>query len=100
MDIRIPQPAYQVAVMLRAAGYVPFQDPNTGEQSFVRRLGANFYPRFHVYVTENTDDVLALTLHLDQKQPSYAGTRAHSGEYSGEHVQEEADRILRRIPRG
>ena len=100
MDIRIPQPAYQPAVMLRAAGYAPFQDPNTGEQSFVRRLGTNFYPRFHLYVASDTEDVLALTLHLDQKQASYAGTRAHSGEYSGEQVKEEAERILRRIPGG
>ena len=34
-------------------------------------------------------------LHLDQKKPTYEGHVAHSGEYDGELVEEEAERIRR-----
>lgn len=99
MHIIIREPQYQAAVLLRRAGYAPFRDPKTGEESFVRRLGIHFYPRFHVYVTTDTDAVLELTLHLDQKQPSYSGSRKHSGEYDGATVEEEGRRIERMIAR-
>ncbi|MFA6512249.1 MAG: hypothetical protein WCV86_03955 [Patescibacteria group bacterium] len=98
MNISIPQPAYQPVVLLRAAGYAPFRDPKTGEGSFVRRLGTEFYPRFHIYVIKDTDDVLDLTLHLDQRRPSYTGSRAHNGEYDGPQIEAERTRILSRIP--
>ena len=40
---------------------------------------------------------MILTLHLDQKQPSYKGTSMHAGEYSGELVEKEAKRIKEAI---
>lgn len=77
---------------MQRAGYSEFHDPNSGEVSYTRRLGINFYPRFHVYIEEEAGQ-LRINLHLDQKKPSYPGFRKHSGEYSGPVVETEADRI-------
>lgn len=92
MVIRIPSIAYQPDVVLRRAGYTPFRDPRSGDDSYVRRLGTHFYPRFHLYVDEEAGG-LKLNLHLDQKQASYQGYRKHSGEYDGPTVEAEAERL-------
>lgn len=72
---------------LRSAGYAPFHE------SYVRVLSRGGYPRFHIYVDENDGQYL-LNLHLDQKRPSYGKETAHSGEYEGKVVEDEADRII------
>lgn len=77
---------------MQRAGYVEFHDPRSGEVSYTRRLTVGFYPRFHVYL-EPHSDYLRLNLHLDQKQPSYAGFKKHSGEYDGSTVEAEAERL-------
>ena len=92
MIITIARSSYQPDVVLRRAGYVPFRDPRSGEESYVRRLGTHFYPRFHLYVDELPSQ-LRLNLHLDQKQASYQGFRKHSGEYDGVTVEAEAARL-------
>ncbi len=92
MIIRVPRPAYQSDVVLRRVGYIPFRDPRSGERSYLRRLGTHFYPRFHLYL-EDQGDQLRLNLHLDQKQPSYQGFHKHSGEYDGPTVEAEAERL-------
>jgi len=71
---------------LRKRGYAPFHD------SFVKVLSGSGYPRFHLYINE-TGDKYILNLHLDQKKPSYGKETAHSGEYEGEIVEKEAERI-------
>ena len=71
---------------LRRCGYAPFHD------SFIRVLSGSGYPRFHLYPNE-TDDKYILNLHLDQKRPSYGKETTHSGEYSGEIIEKEAERI-------
>ncbi len=71
---------------LRDCNYSSFHD------SYVRVLSASGYPRFHIYVEETKDEYI-LNLHLDQKKPSYGKETAHSGEYEGEVVEEEARRI-------
>lgn len=78
---------------LNRAGYATFRDPNTGETSYVRRLGSYFYPRFHLYIQTATSIEAHLSLHLDMKQPSYIPGRAHSGEYDGENIVNEIRRI-------
>lgn len=67
----------------------------SGEQmSFVRALDQNSYPRFHVYLQENkSKKEVYLTLHLDQKGMSYKGSTAHSGDYDGELLKQEAERL-------
>jgi hypothetical protein len=73
--------------VMRKAGYAPHRD------SFVR---GSRYPRFHIYSKISGNSAL-LNLHLDQKQPSYAGTHAHSGEYDGPAVEAEAERIQKAL---
>jgi len=80
--------------LLRQAGYNYFIDKNTGNESFVRPLNRGYYPRFHLYLA-NQGDKIIINLHLDQKQASYAGARAHNAEYDGEVVTAEMERIKR-----
>ncbi len=79
-------------VVLRAAGYSSFIDPNTQVESFILRLTSEFYPRFHLYVVERNGEV-SFALHLDQRKPSYGVGHAHGGEYDGATVENEMRRI-------
>ena len=93
MDIRLPLNFDQSPRnFLQRCGYVAFTDPNSGQQSFTRRFGRDFYPRFHIYL-KDVDGQPVMGLHLDQKKPSYPGAHAHSGEYDGTVVEQEAARI-------
>lgn len=87
------QNARQVA---RSLGYAEFDDPNSGQISYTRRLSSNFYPRFHLYIEEKNGRMI-FNLHLDQKQVSYKGHTTHSGEYDGELVEQEGERLKREI---
>ncbi len=71
---------------MRKCGYAPFYE------SYVKTMSASGYPRFHLYINENENQYI-LNLHLDQKRPSYGKETAHSGEYDGKVVEDEARRI-------
>ncbi|OGF28050.1 hypothetical protein A2331_03005 [Candidatus Falkowbacteria bacterium RIFOXYB2_FULL_34_18] len=77
---------------LRRAGYGFIQDRRSGNESFVRRLTRDFYPRLHMYVDKKDTEVI-FNLHLDQKQASYAGAHMHNAEYDGEIVEREIERL-------
>lgn len=79
-------------LFLRHAGYGYIRDRQRGVESFVRRLGSGFYPRFHVY-TEIREDKVFFNLHLDQKQASYEGSHMHNAEHNGEAVENEITRL-------
>ena len=79
------------AAFMRSCGYA-FDREQGGEMSFMRRISGYDYPRFHTYVHKE-DDSLIINLHIDQKKPSYGVGHAHSGEYEGELVEREAERI-------
>lgn len=79
--------------LIKRCGYAEFKDRRSGQTSYTHRLGSYFYPRFHLYFEKETPAEIILTLHLDQKRPSYQGCPAHSGEYDGELVEKEATRI-------
>lgn len=81
--------------ILNEAGYHEFTDPNTDKVSYIMRLGREYYPRMHVYVNKHSEAGGQLDIHLDQKKASYEGHTAHSGEYDGPIVQEEAERLQR-----
>ncbi|HDQ22348.1 MAG TPA: hypothetical protein ENN28_00040 [Candidatus Uhrbacteria bacterium] len=81
--------------LIRRCGYGQIRDRRTGGFSYARRLGGGLYPRFHLYV--NSEDPLILNLHLDQKQASYAGQTAHSGDYDSDLVKKEVQRIFETI---
>lgn len=95
MTIRVPNPGNS-RVAIQRCGYASFRDPRTGEESYTRRLGSGFYPRFHLYV-EDRGSELALKLHLDQKRPTYIRGKAHSGEYDGATVEQEGRRIVQSL---
>ena len=66
------------------------------EMNFARPLTQNRYPRFHIYLKKDQNKkTFVFNLHLDQKKPSYKGSHAHSGEYEGFTVEQEAERIKR-----
>lgn len=81
--------------LMRVCGYFEISNPHKpGEISYARSLEASrFYPRFHIYIQNVGDQEIEISLHLDMKKPSYAGTTAHSGEYDGDLVNREAKRI-------
>lgn len=94
--MNIPLPTLNEKLLMQRAGYHAFIDPNTGSESYVMRLGRNFYPRFHVYL-QTKEETRLLSLHLDMKKPSYEGGHAHSGEYDGAQVEQEVERLQRWI---
>lgn len=61
--------------------------------SFERRLSSMRFPRFHVYVANKSGDIAEVSIHLDHKQHTYEGSSAHSGEYAGDLVEQELERI-------
>lgn len=74
--------------LLRQARYRPHAD------AYVRPLGSNFYPRFHLYVRDNTSSsIVDMSLHIDQRKPRYQGTTAHNADYDGDVLVEESNRI-------
>ncbi len=77
---------------LRQAGYQILESRRDDKISFVRRLSSGYYPRFHIYLQNNQDSTI-FNIHLDQKKASYQGQTAHSGEYDGELVSQEARRL-------
>lgn len=99
MKLEIPLLKENLLSRMRRCGYAPEgADEKTGELRWTRPLMGRRYPRFHMYSTISPDGAKAmLNLHLDQKQPSYQGTAAHSGEYDGPVVETESERIQQHL---
>lgn len=66
--------------------------PHPKNESFVRRLSHDKFPRFHAYIQDRNDQH-EISLHLDQKGACYEGHTAHSGDYDGEILEVEKARI-------
>lgn len=102
MRFQIYNQNYNLPDLMRRIGYKPIGTTEKGEMNCVRPMGAD-YPRFHIYVKEDLPagrqeslgerSILTFSLHLDQKRPVYEGVTAHGGDYEGEVVQDEAQRI-------
>lgn len=92
MDFIIKDIKENIAEVARKIGYIIIDSRENGQYNLVRKLDINNYPRFHIYLKQAGDRFI-FNLHLDQKQPSYKGSHAHSGEYEGPVVEDEADRI-------
>ena len=86
--IKVSDPEF----FIRRCGYGKISSRRGGEVSYARRAGYDMYPRFHIYV-EDRGENWSFNLHLDQRAPVYAGVTAHSGEYDGEVVEREGERI-------
>jgi len=89
--------------LLRHSGYAFLRRDNLkGEMSFIKRVGNADFPRFHIYVRQLGPASAEVSLHLDQKEASYRGTAAHSGEYSEEEnkwLAQEAENIKKEFSR-
>jgi hypothetical protein len=77
----------------RRFGYALIFDRRSGQESLVRRLSGEHYPRFHLYIDENNQGCI-FSLHLDQKKASYEGQHMHSAEYDGDLVEGEISALV------
>lgn len=79
--------------LIRQAGY-RFQgrSQEKSELIFIRPLERGGYPRFHLYLKIENEN-LVFNLHLDQRKPIYKAAPAHAGTYEGGPVEKEAERI-------
>ena len=95
MEFQITKPSETAVSIAREIGYRPMGVSADNEYNLVRPLAGRNYPRFHIYVRKDAEGTFYFNLHLDQKQPSYQGSSAHSGEYEGDLIEQEAERIKR-----
>lgn len=87
--IEVPDPLR----FMRRAGYGIITDRQRGGvKSYVKRIHGDLYPRYHAYVEEHGEQ-WQVNLHLDQRATVYEGVTAHAGEYDGEVVEREAERL-------
>jgi len=91
MRIKIHNVSINPDKLIKRCGYAELRN-REGKISYVRRLRGYQYPQFHVYLEKGYAN-----LHLDQKKPCYQGVSAHSGEYEGETVEKEGERIKKII---
>jgi len=97
--------------LMRKIGY-HFQKEDKEKKEFIFTRPPKGYPRFHIYLKiegeesklssspfadARENENLIFNLHLDQKRPIYKGAPAHAGEYEGETVEKEAERIKQQI---
>jgi len=112
MKIKIPSVSIDIDKLIKRCGYAELRR-KTGETSYVRRLRGYQFPRFHIYIengyspsgehgrttcgehsrTTCGEHGRTINLHLDQKAPCYQGSSAHAGEYEGEILEKEKERI-------
>lgn len=92
MKFTTKKPRENIANLARILGYQVLKFDPAGESNLVRPLLGRNYPRFHLYLKTGAND-LVFNLHLDQKKPSYGRETSHSGEYDGELVEGERQRI-------
>ncbi|MFH0803788.1 MAG: hypothetical protein V1877_01580 [Candidatus Tagabacteria bacterium] len=92
MKLIFPNVKETALFLMRRVGYGFERKIETNEEAFSKRLGPNQYPKFHAYAKKEGDNLI-VNLHLDQKKPVYSGVTAHSGEYDGAVVEQEAERI-------
>ncbi|MBU2545355.1 hypothetical protein KKC65_02805 [Patescibacteria group bacterium] len=76
----------------RDIGYILQKETSGSEVSFVRPLERGGYPRFHLYVKLDGDNLM-FDLHLDQKRPVYKTAHDHAAEYDGALIKNEIQRI-------
>lgn len=98
MDFTVKNSKESIVGVARKLGYIIIDTAANGQYNLVRKLAGENYPRFHLYTTEQPareggGNNFNFSLHLDQKKPSYGGAHAHSGEYFGPLVEDEAKRI-------
>src|SRR3989344_5662835 len=92
MEFQIKNINKSINDIMRQIGYMPAYFQKDGEFSIIRKIARTDYPRFHLYIKQSGQD-FSFNLHLDQKKPSYEGQTGHSGDYDGEVVEAEGQRL-------
>lgn len=90
MKIQVLNITKNITSIMRDIGYI--ENRYGSEPNFVRPFSAGGYPRFHIY-PKKTENGFEFDLHLDAKKPIYKGVSAHNGEYDGEVINGESQRI-------
>jgi hypothetical protein len=91
MKFTFLKPSSNIIDLFRSAGY-SYRGVVEGDMSFIKRVGYDEYPHYHIYVKIEGDNVI-MNMHLDQKKPSYSGASAHNADYDGELVEREMERV-------
>ena len=91
MKITVQLPGENALNFMRRAGY-GYQKEGSSEVAFTRRVSGSPFPRYHAY-TQQDGARITVNLHIDQKETTYQGGRAHSGEYDGPLITEECNRL-------
>ena len=79
---------YNILALTRFLGYHPHKN-----QSFSRRLNSGQFPRFHIDLSQVAKG-WEFSLHLDQKGAWYEEQVAHGGDYDGQILEDEKNRII------
>ena len=96
MHFTVTNTKENITTLARKIGYypTPYSFSMENEFNFIKSLSSTGYPRFHLYIKySNEKNGYIFNLHLDQKKSSYKGSSAHSGEYEGDLIEKEAERI-------
>lgn len=94
MDIHHPRALKKNSYsILRDAGYIPIHDRMSGKDSFVFKIRGDRYPRYHLYVEDETDAGVKWHLHIDHKEHGW--NERHDTDYDSAEVTEEAGRLRR-----
>ncbi len=82
--------------LMRQAGYTLISDyQEDSELSFIRRVGLDDYPRFHIYLRiYPKSKQIIFNLHIDQKKSVFKNYPDHGAEYEGKVIEQEAERIM------
>jgi hypothetical protein len=96
MKFRIKNPGENIVNIGRTIGYIIQREASGNEASFIRPLERSGYPRFHLYIKKEKEELI-FNLHLDQKRPVYKGAHDHAAEYEGKVVEAELKRIKQNI---
>lgn len=88
----IKKGAYHSLMIMRRLGYAPYTN-RQGVDSFVRRVHGAEFPRYHLYVNNESENEMICSVHIDQRAPSYQGTHAHGGDYDSPLTDAEIERL-------
>jgi|ETNmetMinimDraft_26_1059896.scaffolds.fasta_scaffold16573_3 hypothetical protein len=93
MKCKIEKNNENTLVRLRKMGYAPYKN-RQGGKSYVRRIHGAEFPRFHLYINNENDKLLEISLHLDQSAPIHKGSsHAHNADNDSKEVKNEIERL-------
>ena len=92
MRFSIEKNDQNILMRMRRLGYAPYRN-RQGNESFVKRIQGNDFPRFHLYINKEDGTELNCSIHIDHTAPVYSKGRAHRGDYESPVLSAEVARI-------